>query len=42
MAKILEFPNTDNLSESVKILRKELLDTVYKYDEILVHESYQL
>ena len=42
MAKILEFPNTNNLSESVKILRKELLDTVYKYDEILVHESYQL
>ena len=42
MVKILEFPDTDNLSESVNILREELLDTVYKYDEILVHESYQL
>lgn len=42
MVKILEFPDTDNLSGSVNILREELLDTVYKYDEILVHESYQL
>ena len=42
MVKILEFPDADNLSESVNILREELLDTVYKYDEILVHESYQL
>ena len=42
MVKILQFPDIDNLSESVNILREELLDTVYKYDEILVHESYKL
>ena len=42
MVKILQFPDIDNLSESVKVLQKKLLDTVYRYDEILVHESYHL